>query len=350
MGGVLLVDNFLSASTGVYTVSEGLANQLESQGWTVHRTSVHEARLLRLANMVFTVLSRRDKYDVAQVNVYSGPAFLWAQLVAYALKALRKPFVLTLHGGNLPIFARRYPIRVRRVLAMANAVTTPSRYLQTQMQTYRTDLTLLPNPVDLKRYPYRERPSPTPSLAWLRAFHNVYNTPLAAQVVGLLKPQFPGIHLTMYGPNKGDGSLEYFQSTVARLNVENQMTTFGPVPKPEVPQCLSQHDVFLNTTNADNTPVSVMEAMALGMCIVSTDVGGMPYLLEDGRNALLVPPGDPAAMAAAIRRVLTEPGLGSRLSRNARAAAEAWDWDLILPRWEELLQNAAEDSCGRIRG
>jgi glycosyltransferase involved in cell wall biosynthesis len=93
-----------------------------------------------------------------------------------------------------------------------------------------------------------------------------------------------------------------------------------------------------------------MEAMALGMCIVSTDVGGIPYLLEDGHNASLVPPGDPEAMAAAVRRVLTEPGLGSRLSRNARITAEAWDWDLILPRWEKLLQNVAEGSYGRIRG
>ena len=72
--------------------------------------------------------------------------------------------------------------------------------------------------------------------------------------------------------------------------------------------------------------------------------GGIPYLLEDGHNALLVPPGDPEAMAAAVRRALTEPGLAGRLSRNARTAARAWDWDLILPRWEELLQKVAKGS------
>jgi glycosyltransferase involved in cell wall biosynthesis len=346
MGSVLLVGNFLSAAIGRYSVCEGLAERLKSRGWIVHRTSVHKARLPRLADMVFTALSRWDEYDVAQVDVYSGPAFLWAEIVTHTLRALRKPFILILRGGNLPTFASRHPIRVRRVLAMANAVTTPSRYLQVQMQTYRTDLTLLPNPIDLKCYPYRERSSPTPSLAWLRAFHNIYNTPLAAQMTELLKPQFPDVHLTMYGPDKGDGSLEHFQSTVARLNVEDQITIVGPVPKRKVPQCLSRHDVFLNTTNVDNTPVSVMEAMALGMCVVSTDVGGIPYLLKDGHNALLVPPGDPEAMAGAVRRVLTEPGLASKLSKNARAAVEAWDWDLVLPRWEKLLQKAAEDSRG----
>ncbi|GAG24764.1 unnamed protein product, partial [marine sediment metagenome] len=132
------------------------------------------------------------------------------------------------------------------------------------------------------------------------------------------------------------------QSTITRLNVEDKITIFGPVPKLEVPIRLSQHDVFLNTTNVDNTPVSVIEAMALGMCVVSTDVGGIPYLLDDGHNALLVPPGDPEAMAAAVRRVLTEPGFAGTLSNNARTSARLYDWDLILPMWMKLLQNIAE--------
>jgi glycosyltransferase involved in cell wall biosynthesis len=349
----LIVGNFLSASTGTYAVCEELADRLESRGWTVYRTSVRQARLPRLADMVFTVLSRRSEYDVAQVDVFTGLtglAFTLAQVVTYLLKALKKPFVLTLHGGRLPVFAHRHPIRVRRMLAMANVVTTPSRYLQTQMRTFRADLVLLPNPVDLALYPYRERSNPTSSLAWLRAFHNIYNPPLAAQVIKLLKPQFPDIHLTMYGPDKDDGSLEHFQSAAARLDVEDQITLFGSVPKLEVPRHLSQHDVFLNTTNFDNAPVSVMEAMALGMCVVSTDVGGIPYLLEDDHNALLVPPDDPEAMAAAVQRVLTEPSLAYRLSSNAHAAAEAWGWEVILPKWERLLQSVSEVSHGRIRG
>lgn len=347
---VLLVGNFLSASIGTYFVCEDLANRLELHGWTVHRTSAHKARSLRLMDMGFTILCRRHEYDVAQVDVYSGLAFLWAEIATFLLKSLRKPFVLTLHGGNLPDFARRHPIRVRRVLTSADVVTTPSRYLQTQLQAYRADLTLMPNPIDLKCYPYRERSNPIPSLAWLRAFSTVYNPPLAAQVVGLLRSQFPDAHLTMYGPDKSDGSLEHFESTIDRLDAKCHVTIFGPIPKPDVPRFLSRHDIFLNTTNADNTPVSVIEAMALGMCIVSTNVGGIPYLLQDGQNALLVLPRSPEAIVAAVQRVLTEPGLAGRLSANARATAEAWDWNLILPRWNTLLQNVAAGSYGGVRG
>ncbi|HMV50604.1 MAG TPA: glycosyltransferase family 4 protein, partial [Blastocatellia bacterium] len=85
----------------------------------------------------------------------------------------------------------------------------------------------------------------------------------------------------------------------------------------------------------------VIEAMAGGLCIVSTNAGGLPYLLEDGEDALLVPPNDPGAMAAAVRRLLTEAGLAERLSRNARRKAESFDWSAVLPQWRTLLRRVA---------
>jgi glycosyltransferase involved in cell wall biosynthesis len=77
--------------------------------------------------------------------------------------------------------------------------------------------------------------------------------------------------------------------------------------------------------------------MACGLCVVSTNVGGIPYLLEHEQDTLLVPSDDPAAMATAVRRLLTEPDLAERLSRNARQKAEQFDWSIVLPQWEALL-------------
>jgi glycosyltransferase involved in cell wall biosynthesis len=91
----------------------------------------------------------------------------------------------------------------------------------------------------------------------------------------------------------------------------------------------------------DNTPVSVLEAMACGLCVISTNVGGIPYLLQDEHDALLVPSGDDGAMAKAVRRVLTEEGLADRLSCNARRKVEQFDWSYILPKWERVLIDVA---------
>jgi glycosyltransferase involved in cell wall biosynthesis len=343
-----VVGNFVSRWDPYRGVCEDLAERLAGRGWAVVTASSRPAKLPRLLDMVGTAWRRRHDYDVAQVDVFSGPAFLWAEAVCWTLRRARKPYVLTLHGGTLPRFARRWPGRVRRLLRSAAIVTTPSRYMLEAMTPYRADFVLLPNPLDLPAYPFRERAAPRPRLIWLRAFHETYNPAMAAQVVALLRPDFPDVTLTMIGPDKGDGSRERVARVAAELGVADRVTLGTGVPKGEVPAQLSGGgDIFLNTTNVDNTPVSVLEALACGLCVVSTNVGGIPYLLEDQVDALLVPPADPEAMAVAVRRLLTEPGLAARLSANARRKAEERDWGILVQKWDCLLGDLIPQSTAR---
>lgn len=335
-GSVLLVGNFLSAAGRSRGVCEDLAVRLQRSGWRMLCTSSKPGRIARLLDVTTTIWRRRAEYRVAQVDVFSGPGFLLAMAAARALQAARKPYVLTLHGGDLPAFTRRWPAAVRRLLQSAEAVTAPSRYLLEALRPYRPDLELLPNPLDASSYPFTLRASPRSRLIWLRAFHEIYNPSLAPRVLARLRAHHPDVHLTMFGPDKGDGSLEKTRRVAAELGVADRLTMAGPVAKTDVPQAISQGDVFLNTSHIDNTPVSVLEAMACGLCVVSTDVGGMPYLIEHERNGLLVPRDDADAMAAAVSRLLAEPALAAQLSQNARLAAEQCDWSLVLPRWETL--------------
>jgi glycosyltransferase involved in cell wall biosynthesis len=340
--GLLMVGNFLSASGRSHGVCEDLAVALKSAGWSVLTTSDKPGRLSRLLDFLLTVWQQRRRYTVAQVDVYSGLAFVWAEWVCWALRRAKRPYVLTLHGGNLPTFARSSDKRVRRLLRRASAVTAPSRYLLEQMRPYCQDMVLLPNPLDLTKYPFRARKQPAPSLVWLRAFHDIYNPSLAVRVLALLARDFPTVSLVMMGPSKGDGSRELMKNLALKLNVVDRLSCRGQVPKDEVPHWLQQGDIFLNTTRVDNTPVSVLEAMACGLCIVSTRVGGIPYMLEHETDALLVPGDDPPAMAKAVQRLLTEDGLAERLSSNARRKVEQFDWTSILPKWERLLTGVAE--------
>ena len=105
----------------------------------------------------------------------------------------------------------------------------------------------------------------------------------------------------------------------------------------DVPRLLAAADTFLLSSISEGIPLTIIEAMASEVPIVSTDVGGIPYLLEHERDALLVPPGDDEAMARAVRRVLTEPGLAARLSANGRTKAAQFDWSVVLPLWQTLL-------------
>ena len=153
-----------------------------------------------------------------------------------------------------------------------------------------------------------------------------------------VRMEFPDARLTMVGPDRGDGSLARTRRAVERLGVEDRVEFPGGVEKRDVPRWLQKGDIFLNTTDVDNTPTSVVEAMACGLCVVSTNVGGLPYLLEDGKDSLLVSPNDSGAMAAAVCRLLADANLGARLSRAATEKARNMDWSVVLPKWEALLQ------------
>ncbi len=292
---VLLVGNFLSRLTGNYNVCEDLAHRLVDAGWPVLTTSERKRGLARSLDMVATAWLRRRDYEVAQVDVFSGRAFVWAEAVAAVLRRARRRFALTLHGGGLPDFSSTRPERVRRLLASAEIVTAPSRYLADTMSPYHPDIKLLPNPLDLPRYKFRIRRRVEPRMVWVRAFHGMYAPSLVPQILDRLRTHSPLAAVTMVGHDKGDGSLQRTEQTARALDVASGLRIVGGVPKVEVPHWLDDADIFLNTTTVDNTPVSVLEAMASGLCIVSTDVGGLPYLLDHERTALLVPPGDPDA-------------------------------------------------------
>jgi glycosyltransferase involved in cell wall biosynthesis len=292
-------------------------------------------------DMLRSAWSWRGDYAVSHVDVFSGPAFLWAAAATWLLRRMGKPYVLSLRGGRLPDFARRWPRLVRPVLGSAKAVTVPSGYLLREMRPHRADLELLPNPLDLTAYPFENRAAPRPRLMWLRAFADTYNPVLAVRVLHRLSAKFPEATLTMIGPDKGDGSLGRTKATGAELGVSDRLRIIPGVFKEKVGEALSEGDIFLNTSNVDNAPVTVMEAMACGLPVVSTNVGGIPDLVSGDETALLVAPNDPDAMAAAVTRLVDEPGLAGRLTAHARRTAQRFDWAYVLPQWESLLRRVS---------
>lgn len=336
---ILFIGNHLSQSAKNTGVGEELAIRLNQNSYHTILVSRKVNKLARFFDMLSTILRKRRFYDIAEVDVFSGPAFLWSFMSAGLLKVLGKPLILTLHGGNLPNYAARNLWRTKKLLNWADVVVAPSSYLKTRMAPFRADIHIIPNGLDLNHYSFQLRKNPQPKLIWLRAFHQIYNPSLAPKVLALLTDQNVNSQLVMVGPDKGDGSLQEMLYTAQDLGVANLIEVIRGVSKNQVPAVLARGDIFLNTTNFDNTPVSVIEAMSSGCCIVTTNVGGIPILLEDGVDALLVPPNDPDAMAAAVRRILSEPGLAEKLSANARKNAEQFDWSNILPKWEELLKS-----------
>ncbi|CAN5720686.1 hypothetical protein BH11MYX1_BH11MYX1_00940 [soil metagenome] len=337
---ILFVGNFLSASGTHRHYCEDLSDRLELRDWQVLRTSHKPGRVARLVDMMSAAWRHRHAYRLAHLDVFSGPAFFWAEAVTFELRRLGKPVVLTLRGGRLPEFAQRWPKRVARLLSSAETVVAPSTFLRDAFPD-RKQIVVIPNAIELASYQSAVR-SVIHRLVWVRAFHAIYNPTLAIEVLARLVRSHPDLTLVMIGADKLDGSLQATRARARELGVEPALTIIPGVPKSQVPAHLAGGDVFLNTANIDNTPISVIEAMATGLCVVSTNVGGMPHLVRDGHDALLVPPRDPGAMSAAVSRLLGDAELATTLSRNARRHAEELDWSSIVARWEQLFRQVPD--------
>jgi glycosyltransferase involved in cell wall biosynthesis len=303
---------------------------LEGAGFQVIRTSDEPRPLLRSMKMILSALTERC--DAAIVEVYSGRAFRWAEAVSRILRARRKPVMLVLHGGQLADFATQNERRVRELLGSSAIVASPSRFLIDALASHTSGALLyLPNSLDLGRFEFRRRVIVAPSMAWLRAFHEVYDPALAVKVLAAVRETYPAATLTMYGPDKG--SLTATRSLAVTLGVSHALLTPGAVANEDVPSLLQKHDVFLNTTRYESFGVSAMEAAACGLCVVTTDAGELPYLWADGKNAMLVGSGDHDEMAAAVVRLIESPSLAGKLSEGAREVAERFDRSNIRAIW-----------------
>jgi glycosyltransferase involved in cell wall biosynthesis len=196
----------------------------------------------------------------------------------------------------------------------------------------------IPNNIYLENYKFHKRKTFSPYLLWVRSFDEIYNPTMAIKVLQELIVRYPNAHLCMVGPDK-DGSKKKCIELASELGVQKNVTFTGWMSKTDWHSLANKYDLFINTTDVDNTPVSVIEAMALGLPVISTEVGGIPYLLENEKDGILVSKGNVEQMASAISKIIENPDLGQRVASNARLKAETFDWEVVRNKWKKLLHN-----------
>lgn len=323
----------------VTTQGEILADLFGSEGWTVRETSSIPSRPLRLVDTVSCLLRWRRSIDVVVLSVFSGPAFVMADLSSLLARWLRLPIVMVLHGGNLPEHARSRPRWTRRVLARAHAIIAPSAFLADVRVVGDQPVTVIPNVVDLSGIDFHPRSRLRPRVLWMRTFHPVYNPSMAVRAVAQLQQRAPDAILTMAGQEKG--LTDATRTEADTLCPDGSVRFTGFLDRDGKRLAFNDHDIFVNTNRVDNTPVSVIEAAAAGLPIVATAVGGIPDLLTHEQTALLVPDDDDAAMADALERLLNDPELAARLSVQGRQLAEQSAWPAVRDRWIPVLLDVA---------
>ncbi len=277
------------------------------------------------------------------LHVMANSGWSWHLLAAPAIWMARLrhvPVVVNYRGGEAEAFLSRSPRAVGLTMRQASALIVPSGFLKAVFERFGMAATIVPNIVDLDLF---SNPSPHRSarrrLLIARNLEPIYDNETAIRAFAIVRQEHPDATLSV----AGSGPLaESLKDLVQSLGLGAAVTFAGRLDRDAMSQAYREADIAINPSLVDNMPNSVLEALASGVPLVSTDVGGVPFIVTDEHTALLVPPKSPQAMAEAILRLMNDPGLAERLIDNGLREVKKYTWAEVWP----LLSGAYGQATG----
>jgi len=335
LSNILYIGNQLLGKNKTATTIDTLSGLLESEGFNVTTASTKKNKIVRLCDMLYHIIKHRKYVDYVLIDTYSTTNFYYAYLSSKLCVFFGLKYVPILHGGNLPNRLKESPKLSRQIFANAHINVSPSLYLMSFFESFGfKNIIHIPNVIELKNYHFQKRNIDEIRLLWVRSFSKIYNPKLAVQLLKSLREDNFKASLCMVGPDN-DGSLQETKALAKDLKVEVEFT--GKLPKEVWHKKSKEFNVFINTTTIDNMPVSIIEAMALGLPVVSTNVGGLPFLIEHNTDGILVRPNNVDALKAAILSLKNNEILQQQIAANARKKVEKFDWDVAKDQWFSIL-------------
>jgi glycosyltransferase involved in cell wall biosynthesis len=332
---------------GIAVQAQLLSDNLRRQGHIVYlaRTNPlsYSSRLRRLkwirgalnfALFLPLLFAASFKADCVHVLSNSYLSFFLFTFPAVTLgKLLRKRVVLHYHGGAAEQFLQSWFWLARPALVSADKVVVPSKFLSSVFRNFNIETEEVPNILELSSFPFRPRVPLRPRVIIARHLEPAYNVACGIRAFSIFKSTFPDAFLTIAGDGSCKASL---LALCADLGINDSVRFMGNVANDQMHVLYDQADVYLNSSRVDNQPVSILEAFACGLPVVTTAVGGIPYMVNNREDALLAPNDDPTELAAQMTMLLSHPELADRLIRNAHARIWEHSWDNVYRKHKAI--------------
>jgi phenylacetate-CoA ligase len=294
--------------------------------------------LFRLAPFLVRLWHAAGRVQLFHVMANSGWAWhLCAAPAIWIAKLRHVPVVVNYRGGAAEEFFARSFIWIRPTMRLADRLVVPSGFLQHVFMRFGLSTEVVPNVIDLSRFTPRpanrdSRPE-SPHLIVTRNLESIYDIGTAIRAFAILRNTRPGAHMTV----AGSGPERQRLTELGRaLGLATHITFTGRLDNDRIGELYQQADLLLNPSTVDNMPISILEALASGVPVVTTSVGGIPFMVEHQRTALLVPSRDAEAMARAALELLDDPIKAARLARAGRESVQQYAWQHVRGRWFEV--------------
>jgi glycosyltransferase involved in cell wall biosynthesis len=290
-------------------------------------------------------------------HVMANSGWSWHLFAAPAIWIARlkgKPVIINYRGGEADDFFDKAFFWVKPSLHRADAIIVPSGFLEAVFGKRGFSTDIVPNIIDLSRFTAETHPASSlkaefPHIIVTRNLEPIYDNATALRAFSIVKRVFPTAKLTLAGSGPEGEALE---GLACRLGVADVVTFTGRLDNEGMAAVYRSADVMINPSLADNMPISVLEALASGIPVVSTNVGGVPHLVEHEKTALLVPAQDPEAMAEAVLSLLNNPLKTKRMINAGLESVQQYTWpkvrDSLFRVYGNVLENSNE-SMARVK-
>jgi glycosyltransferase involved in cell wall biosynthesis len=271
-------------------------------------------------------LLRLARADVAHVFSASFWSFLLAPVPAMVVaKAFGVRVVLHYHSGEAAAHLGAWGALVHPWLRLADRIVVPSDYLADVFAVHGHRAEVIRNVVDLARFAYHERTPLQPRLISTRNLEPYYRVDVVLEAFARVRAEVHGATLTVAGYGSEEPRLRRLAGDGVRF--------VGKVDPESMPALLRDADIFVNASVVDNQPVSILEAFAAGLPVVSTPTGDIAAMVRHDETGLIVPPLDSGALAAAVLGLLRQPDRAARLARRARGEITRYTWSAVGAQW-----------------
>jgi L-malate glycosyltransferase len=282
---------------------------------------------------IVSLLAEVRKYDVIHAFSASYTSYLLAPLPAMIVGRLfGKRIVLNYRSGEAADHMARSSFAVW-TMRLADEIVVPSGYLVEVFARFGLHARAILNFVDLDKLDHRDRAAIEPVFLSNRNLEPMYNVACTLRAFAIVQQQEPMARLTVVGNGSERSSLQALARELGLRNVEFA----GSVPPERMREFYGAADVYLNTPNIDNMPNSVIEAFASGIPVVTTNAGGIPFIVTDGETGFMVECNDHEALAQRALTLVRNPALARQVATRARdVCLTRYVWKAVAGEWENL--------------
>lgn len=319
---ILQIANYEEGVGGISVQVKLLRDLLRGDGCACDILSTKGSVVKRIA-VVCTLMSRGRDYDVFHIHACSDRGFLPAVLGISIGRLLKKRIILTFHGGGAEGFFHRKEKFVKRYLTRTSANIVLSGFIGRVFDRYGIPYTIIPNILEDDGSAFRARTEIRPWFIGIRSLTETYNIKCTLRAFGLVQKKYSDARLTLLGGGPLRSELEQYATDLCLQNV----SFVGQVPNTEICRYLDEADIMVSSPRFDNMPVSVLEGFRAGLLVISSNVGGVPYMIEDGQNGLLFESDNDRQMAEKMMAAVDDPDATCRMIANARQSLDYYKWE-----------------------